>query len=52
MQQFSFFGTTNEFLLFGQDHLLVIVLTMVLAILLPRFAKKQLNPEQQIKRIV
>lgn len=49
MKQLSFFGTTNDFLLFGHHHLLVVFLTIVLAILLPIYAKRNLRLGQQIQ---
>ena len=45
----SFFGYNDDFVLFGQQHIFMIVLTIALSILLPFGARRWLPPEGQVR---
>lgn len=48
MEQLAFFNYNENFSLFGNQHLIVLVLMVAACIALPIFAKRFLNPRQQL----
>jgi len=44
----SFFSHNQNFVMFGNEHLTVLILTVLLAVFLPLYAKKYLNESRQI----
>ena len=48
MQETSFIAYNQDFILFGNQHLLVMGLMVISCIVFPVFAKRYLNPKQQL----